>query len=172
VNAYKVKAGIGVIAGKTVWSIPECLQCEVLQNKRYINPLTYLPTYFRLPLLWFLLLFQSFIPLLDTIELQCTSCLYSCDFLLLFSKLKLDATFVDYTVSNLIVTMKKLQCFIFVVGIITVVQVSGFSAGATSGDLTVSNKRRQMACLLSRLAQQASRLECWATRQLCSMNCK
>jgi len=31
VNAYEVKAGIGVIAGKTVWSVPERLECEVLQ---------------------------------------------------------------------------------------------------------------------------------------------
>jgi len=27
VNAYKVKASIGVIAGKTVWSMPERLAC-------------------------------------------------------------------------------------------------------------------------------------------------
>jgi len=32
VNAYEVKAGIGVIAGKTVWSMPERL--EVLQKER------------------------------------------------------------------------------------------------------------------------------------------
>jgi len=37
VNAYEVKAGIGVIAGKTVWSMPERLECEVLQKERYIN---------------------------------------------------------------------------------------------------------------------------------------
>jgi len=29
VNAYEVKAGIGVIADKTVWSRPERLKCEV-----------------------------------------------------------------------------------------------------------------------------------------------
>ena len=29
VNAYEVKAGIGVIAGKTVWSMPERLECDV-----------------------------------------------------------------------------------------------------------------------------------------------
>jgi len=29
VNVYEVKAGIGVIAGKTVWSMPERLECEV-----------------------------------------------------------------------------------------------------------------------------------------------
>jgi len=44
VNAYEVEAGIGVIAGNTVWSVPERLQCEVLQKARYINTLTYLPT--------------------------------------------------------------------------------------------------------------------------------
>ena len=27
VNAYEVEAGIGVIAGKTVWSMPERLAC-------------------------------------------------------------------------------------------------------------------------------------------------
>ena len=32
VNAYEVEAGIGVIAGKTVWSMPERLKCEVPQN--------------------------------------------------------------------------------------------------------------------------------------------
>ena len=39
-NAYKVKAGsgIGVIAGNTV---PERLECEVLQNRCYINTLTF-----------------------------------------------------------------------------------------------------------------------------------
>jgi len=41
VNAYEVEAGIGVIAGNTVWSIPERLECEVpvLQKARYINTL-------------------------------------------------------------------------------------------------------------------------------------
>ena len=33
VNAYEVKAGIGVITGNTVWSMPECLECEVLQQE-------------------------------------------------------------------------------------------------------------------------------------------
>jgi len=47
VNAYEVEAGIGVIAGNTVWSMPECLECEVLQKARYINTLTfYLPLRF------------------------------------------------------------------------------------------------------------------------------
>jgi len=41
VNAYEVKAGIGVIAGNTVWSIPERLECEVLQKARYINTPTF-----------------------------------------------------------------------------------------------------------------------------------
>jgi len=45
VNAYKLEAGIGVIAGNTVWSMPERLECEVLQKAHYINTLTYLPTY-------------------------------------------------------------------------------------------------------------------------------
>jgi len=29
VNAYEVEAGIGVIAGNTVWSMPDRLECEV-----------------------------------------------------------------------------------------------------------------------------------------------
>jgi len=37
VNAYEVKAGIGLIAGNNVWSMPERLECEVLQKVRYIN---------------------------------------------------------------------------------------------------------------------------------------
>ena len=41
VNAYEVEAGIGVIAGNTVWSMPEHLECEVLQKARYINTLTF-----------------------------------------------------------------------------------------------------------------------------------
>jgi len=41
VNAYEVKAGIGVIAGNTVWSMPERLECEVLQKARYINTITF-----------------------------------------------------------------------------------------------------------------------------------
>ena len=41
VNAYEVKAGIGVIAGNTVWSMPQRLECEVLQKARYINTLTF-----------------------------------------------------------------------------------------------------------------------------------
>jgi len=40
VNAYEVEAGIGVIAANTVWSMPERLECEVLQKARYINTLT------------------------------------------------------------------------------------------------------------------------------------
>jgi len=41
VNAYEVKAGIGgVIAGNTVWSMPQRLQCEELQKVSYINTLT------------------------------------------------------------------------------------------------------------------------------------
>ena len=39
--AYEVKAGIGVIAGNTVWSMPERLECEVLQNVQYINTLIF-----------------------------------------------------------------------------------------------------------------------------------
>ena len=46
VNAYEVEAGIGVIAGNTVWSMPERLECEVLQKARYINTLTF--TFFLL----------------------------------------------------------------------------------------------------------------------------
>ena len=45
VNAYEVEAGIGVIPGNTVWSMPERLECEVLQKAHYINKYTYLPTY-------------------------------------------------------------------------------------------------------------------------------
>ena len=45
VNAYEVKAGIGVIAGNTVWSMPECLECELLQKVRYINTLTFTFTF-------------------------------------------------------------------------------------------------------------------------------
>ena len=41
VNAYEVEAGIGVVAGNTVCSMPERLECEVLQKTRYINTLTY-----------------------------------------------------------------------------------------------------------------------------------
>ena len=41
VNAYEVEAGIGVIAGNTVWSMPERLECEVLQKARYINTVTF-----------------------------------------------------------------------------------------------------------------------------------
>ena len=40
-NAYEVEAGIGVIAGNIVWSMPERLECEVLQKARYINTLTF-----------------------------------------------------------------------------------------------------------------------------------
>jgi len=45
VNAYDVEAGIGVIAGNTVWSMPERLECEVLQKARYINTLSLLYLY-------------------------------------------------------------------------------------------------------------------------------
>jgi len=41
VNAYEIEAGIGVIAGNTVWSMPEHLECEVLQKARYINTVTF-----------------------------------------------------------------------------------------------------------------------------------
>jgi len=45
VNAYEVEAGIGVIAGNTVCSMPERLECEVLQKARYINTLTFTFTF-------------------------------------------------------------------------------------------------------------------------------
>jgi len=45
VNAYEVVAGIGVIAGNTVWSMPERLECEVLQKSRNINTLTFTFTF-------------------------------------------------------------------------------------------------------------------------------
>ena len=48
VNAYEVEAGIGVIAGNTVWSMPERLECEVLQKARYINTLTFTFTFVTL----------------------------------------------------------------------------------------------------------------------------
>jgi len=48
VNAYEVKAGIGVIAGNTVWSMPECLACT---TKRALYEYTYIYLY-----LFFLLL--------------------------------------------------------------------------------------------------------------------
>jgi len=41
VNAYKIEAGIGVIAGNTVWSMPERIECEVLQ-KSALYKYTYL----------------------------------------------------------------------------------------------------------------------------------
>jgi len=41
VNAYEVKASIGVIAGYNVWSTPERLECEVLQKVCYIHTLTF-----------------------------------------------------------------------------------------------------------------------------------
>jgi len=43
VNAYEVKAGIGVIAGNTVWPMPERVESEVLNKVHYINTLP-LPT--------------------------------------------------------------------------------------------------------------------------------
>jgi len=53
VNAYEVEAGIGVIAGNTVWSMPERLECEVIQKARYINTLTFtfLPLQYRFSVL-------------------------------------------------------------------------------------------------------------------------
>jgi len=56
VNAYEVEAGIGVIAGNTVWSMPERLKCEVLQKARFINTLTFTLFYFNKRLLACLLL--------------------------------------------------------------------------------------------------------------------
>ena len=46
VNAYEVEAGMGVIAGNTVWSMPERLECEVLQKSAL-----YKYTYLYLPLI-------------------------------------------------------------------------------------------------------------------------
>ena len=46
VNAHEVKVGIGVIAGNTEWSMPERLECEVLQKARYINTLTFTFTFY------------------------------------------------------------------------------------------------------------------------------
>jgi len=49
VNAYEVEAGIGVIAGNTVSSMLERLECEVLQKVRYINALTFTFTFYKAP---------------------------------------------------------------------------------------------------------------------------
>ena len=40
-NAYEVKVGIGIIADNTVLSMPERLECEVLQKERCMNTLTF-----------------------------------------------------------------------------------------------------------------------------------
>jgi len=40
VTAYEVEAGTVYFAGNTVWSVPERLECEILQKVRYINTLT------------------------------------------------------------------------------------------------------------------------------------
>jgi len=62
VNAYEVEAGIGVIAGNTVWSMPEHLECEVLQKARYINTLTlYLYLLMQYPVLFTLLIIMMMI---------------------------------------------------------------------------------------------------------------
>ena len=47
VNAYEVEAGIVVLAGNTVWFMPERLECEVLQKARYINTLTFTFSLYR-----------------------------------------------------------------------------------------------------------------------------
>ena len=54
VNAYEVKAGIGVIAGKT-----EHLDCEVLQKEHYITPLTFTFTLHRCVCVWHYVLKRS-----------------------------------------------------------------------------------------------------------------
>jgi len=48
VNAYEVKAGIGIVACKTVCSMRERLEYEVLDKVRYINTLTFIFTFFFL----------------------------------------------------------------------------------------------------------------------------
>jgi len=45
VNAYEVKAGIGVIAGKTVWSVPERLACTTEMSAIYKYTYFYLFTF-------------------------------------------------------------------------------------------------------------------------------
>ena len=47
VNAYELNAGIGVIAGNTVWSMPERHESEVLHKVRYINTLTFTFTFIK-----------------------------------------------------------------------------------------------------------------------------
>ena len=48
VNAYEVKAGIGVIAGNTVWSMPERLECTTLKALRHGSPISPIITYLYL----------------------------------------------------------------------------------------------------------------------------
>jgi len=40
-DATTMMGCVGVIAGNTVWSMPERLECKVLQKARYINTLTF-----------------------------------------------------------------------------------------------------------------------------------
>ena len=69
VNAYEVEAGIGVIAGNTVWSMPECLEREALQKARYINTLTFtfifslIISYHGRPARWIIPFWQPAYPL-------------------------------------------------------------------------------------------------------------
>jgi len=60
VNAYEVKAGIGahVIACNTVWSMPERLECEVLQ-KNALYKYTYLYIFTLINVLVFSRLFLA-----------------------------------------------------------------------------------------------------------------
>jgi len=72
VNAYEVEAGIGVIAGNTVWSMPEHLECEVLQKTRYTNTLTFTFTFFT-----FIHSYYSLFTSQVDVQLNSTMCLIS-----------------------------------------------------------------------------------------------
>jgi len=38
VNGYEVKAGMVLFAGKTVWSMPQCLRGFTTSSRRCVNP--------------------------------------------------------------------------------------------------------------------------------------
>jgi len=66
VNAYEVEAGIGVVAGSAVWSMPERLECEVLQKVRYRNTLTFTFTFIVKAKSWNLALIRTPDPIRPT----------------------------------------------------------------------------------------------------------
>jgi len=71
VNAYEVEAGTVWFAGNTVWSVPERLECEVLQKVRYINILTFTFYLYMMMMMMMIIMIMMIMMMIVNLSVMC-----------------------------------------------------------------------------------------------------